>query len=65
MYISLNLSPTRLVFNFFALFTKNCFNLNRKKDNIMKSKAFWGGKNRDNTASLKNEVNFLAAQCVI
>jgi hypothetical protein len=31
----------------------------------MKSKAFWGGKNRDYTASLKNAVNFLAAQCVI
>lgn len=28
----------------------------------MKSKAFWGGKNRDYAASLKNVVNFLAAQ---
>jgi hypothetical protein len=28
----------------------------------MKSKAFWGGKNRDFAASLKNAVNFLAAQ---
>jgi hypothetical protein len=61
MYISLNLSTTRLVFNFFALFTKK-FQFEQKIDNIMKTKAFWGGKNRDYAASLKNAVHFLAAQ---
>jgi len=49
-------------FKFFCTVYKKFFNLNRKKDNIMKSKAFWGGKNRDYAASLKNAVNFLAAQ---
>jgi len=38
------------------------FQYEQKKDNIMKSKAFWGGKNRDYIASLNIAVNFLAAQ---